>query len=202
MEQGSTSILSAALVLFFVMDPLGNVPLFVSYLRHVDEKRRTRVLAREVAIAGCVLLVFLFGGDGLLHVLHLEQESVTIGGGIVLMIIALRMVFPQQESSRRPESKEEPFIVPLAIPLLAGPSALATLILMVRSDPDAVITRWLPALGIAWGASAAILMASPILIRVLKKRGLTAIERLMGMILIMIAVQMVMTGIREFMTTT
>ena len=195
MFESGASVFSAAVVLFFVMDPLGNTPLFLSLLKGLPAKRRRYIIVRELFIALAILLAFLFFGQSLLTLLELEQESVTIAGGIVLMIIGLRMVFPTKDGVMGDQSGGEPFIVPLAIPLIAGPSALATLILMVHSDPDA-IGKWFSALMFAWGATALVLTAAPFLYGLLKDRGLSALERLMGMLLIMIAVQMLLNGLQ------
>ena len=194
-EQG-TSVFSAAVVLFFVMDPLGNAPLFLSLLKDIEPKRRRWIIIRELLIALAIMLAFLFFGQNLLNLLELEQESVTIAGGIVLMIIGLRMIFPTKEGVMGDQGGGEPFIVPLAIPLVAGPSALATLILMVRSEPEALGGKWLLALLLAWGAASLVLSSAPFLYGVLKERGLSALERLMGMLLIMIAVQMLVNGLQ------
>lgn len=190
----SESVWSAAVVLLFVMDPLGNIPLFLTLLKSVEESRRRRIIIRELLAALVILLCFLFFGQVLLDFLHLQRESVAIAGGIVLLIIGLRMVFPTKEGVMGATPQGEPFIVPLAIPLIAGPSALATLILMVRSAPDEM-THWLAALLVAWGATATLLLMAPFLYRVLRERGLLAVERLMGMLLIMIAVQMFLDGL-------
>jgi len=195
MFESGASVLSAATVLFFVMDPLGNVPLELTLLQDLEPKRRWIVLTRELLIALAILLTFLFFGQNLLDALHLEQESVTIAGGIVLLVIGLRMVFPRPEGIMGDTPDGEPFIVPIAIPLLAGPSALATLILMVRSEPEAMGV-WTLALLLAWGATAAILLAAPFFYRILRRRGLSALEKLMGMLLLMIAVQMLVNGIQ------
>lgn len=189
------SVWSAAIVLLFVMDPLGNIPLFLSLLKGIEPERRRRVLVRELFAALVVLLIFLFFGQFLLDFLHLRRESVAIAGGIVLLIIGVRMVFPTKEGVMGATPQGEPFIVPLAIPLIAGPSALATLILMVRSNPDRM-GSWLAALLLAWGATAILLLMAPFLYRVLRERGLIAVERLMGMLLIMIAVQMFLDGLQ------
>ena len=194
-EQG-TSVFSAAVVLFFVMDPLGNAPLFLSLLKDIEPKRRRWIIIRELLIALAIMLAFLFFGQNLLNLLELEQESVTIAGGIVLMIIGLRMIFPTKEGVMGDQGGGEPFIVPLAIPLVAGPSALATLILMVRSEPEALGGKWLLALLLAWGAASLVLSSAPFLYGMLKERGLSALERLMGMLLIMIAVQMLVNGLQ------
>jgi len=192
-------IISAAVTLFLVMDPLGNLPIFLSILKNVEEKRRRGIILRELFIALGVLTLFLFFGQQLLNFLHLEQESVTISGGIVLFIIGIRMVFPSKHNAlmgKNPD--EEPFIVPLAIPLIAGPSTIATLILMVNSNPEQVLDFGV-ALVAAWGVAAIILLSAPFLFKILRNRGLAAIERLMGMLLIMIAVQMFINGIKSIL---
>ena len=187
------SVWSGATLLLFVMDPFGNLPLVLSLLRDIDPARRRRIIARELLIALGILLVFLFLGQAILDFLGLQQGSVAIAGGIVLGIIGMRMVFPRSEGIMGQQLQGEPFIVPLAVPLIAGPSAMATVILMARSNPDAM-GRWLLAVLLAWGITAVVLLAAPSLYRVLRDRGLQAIERLMGMLLIMIAVQMVLNG--------
>lgn len=193
-----SGILSSAVVLFLVMDPLGNVPLFLSLLKDFEPKRRRIIILRELVIALAILLIFLYFGQNLLNFLQLEQESVSIAGGIVLFIIAIRMIFPSQHGIMGESLEGEPFIVPLAIPLIAGPSALATLILMVRSDPSRM-TDWLFALMMAWGITAVILLAAPLFYKLLRRRGLAAVERLMGMLLIMISVQMLLNGIKVYL---
>jgi multiple antibiotic resistance protein len=127
------NIWSAATVLLFVMDPFGNVPLVLTLLKGVDPKRRRFVIARELVMALVVLMTFLFVGQAILDFLGLQSESVTIAGGIVLGIIALRLIFPRPEGLMGHQADGEPFLVPLAIPLIAGPSAMATVILMARS---------------------------------------------------------------------
>lgn len=190
-------LLSAVVTLFLIMDPLGNVPIFLSVLKRVPQERRRAIVIREVLIAYVVLLVFLLLGDHALRLLHIEQETISIAGGIVLFLIAVRMIFPSHGSySDAPEG--EPLVVPLAIPLIAGPSAMAALLLLQRADPGGTLNLWL-ALTIAWGLTAAILIAAPFFYRILGERGLTAMERLMGMVLVMISVQMLLNGIRAFM---
>ncbi len=183
-----------AVLLLFVMDPFGNVPLVLSLLKDVPPERRRRVLRRELLIALGVLLFFLFFGRSILGFLGLEDESVAIAGGIVLGVIGLRMVFPRASGVMGYQAGGEPFIVPLAVPLIAGPSAMAFVILLARSDPGAM-GQWTVALLVAWVGTAAVLMAAPLLLRLLKERGLQAVERLMGMLLIMLAVQMVIDGL-------
>ena len=189
-------ILSSAVVLFLVMDPLGNIPVFLSILKDVDPRRRWKIILRELLIALVILIIFLFYGQNLLNLLHLQSESVSIAGGIILFIIGIRMVFPSRHGIMGTNFEGEPIIVPMAIPLIAGPSALATLMLLVNSDPDNMLS-WFTVLMIAWTLTAIILLSAPLFFKLLKRRGLAAIERLMGMILIMIAVQMFVTGIKS-----
>ncbi len=195
MENISGSIWSAAVLIFFLMDPLGNIPVMLAVLKGLDPKRQRQIIIRELLIALLVLVVFLFSGEALLNFMHLQQESVTIAGGIILLIIGLRLIFPKPEGVMGKQLDGEPFIVPIAIPMIAGPSVLAMLILLTKSDPTQM-TTWFLALLIAWSLSAVILLAAPLLYRVLGEKGLNAIERLMGMILVMMAVQMLINGVK------
>lgn len=187
---------SAIVTLFLIMDPLGNVPVFLSILKDVSPARRRIILIREVLIAYVVLLAFLFFGRHILQVLHLDQETISIAGGIVLFLIALRMIFPSPGGLHADAPEGEPFVVPLAIPLIAGPSTLAALLLLQRTEPGATWDLWI-AVTAAWALTAVILLAAPFFYRVLHQRGLIAMERLMGMLLVMISVQMLMNGIRS-----
>ena len=193
MDSG-TSVWSAAALLFFVLDPFGNAPIVLSLLKGVGKTRRRIVILRELVIALGVLLFFLFLGERILQFLGLQQQAVAIAGGIVLGVIGLRMVFPRPEGVMGEQGGGEPFIVPLAIPLIAGPSALATVILMAHRSPGEM-GRWTAAVLLAWAGTAVVLLSAPLLYRVLGPRGLTAAERLMGMLLIMLAVQMMVDGI-------
>lgn len=186
------------MTLFLIMDPLGNIPLFLSALKTVDPARRQRVLLREIAFAYIVLLASVFLGGIVLRLLGVDQETISIAGGIVLFLIALRMIFPGEAGSGADALEGEPFLVPLAVPLIAGPSTLAALLLLQRSAPGHTGSL-LVALTIAWALSGAILLSSTFFYRVLRERGLIAMERLMGMLLVMIAVQMFMNGIKAFL---
>lgn len=192
------SLLSASVLLFFVMDPLGNVPLFLSALRHVDPSRYRLVIVRELLIALVILVVFLFVGRYFLELLHVSPAALTAGGGVILLLIALRMIFPSHERSMREEVEGEPLVVPLAVPYTAGPSMLATELLFMSREPDRWPV-WLGAVGLAWLASAVILYFSASLRQLLGDRGLTALERLMGMLLVIVAVEMLMGGIAEYL---
>jgi MarC family membrane protein len=190
------TLLSAAVLMFFVMDPLGNVPFFLSALRHVEPRRQRRVIARELLIALAVLIFFLFAGQYVLDVLHVSATALRISGGVVLLLIAMRMIFPTPEKSMREDVAGEPFIVPLAVPYTAGPSALATELLLVSREPERWPV-WLGAVLLAWLATALILYFATGVSRYLGERGLIAIERLMGMLLITVAVQMLMDGLSQ-----
>lgn len=189
------STVTAALTLFLIMDPLGNVPIFLSVLDEVPPPRRRRVLMRELALALAVMVVFLFAGPGLMRLLGLSPTALSIAGGLVLFLIALRMIFPTAGGVMGDLPGGEPLVVPLAIPLIAGPSVLATLLLM-HPEGGAQAGVALGALLLAWSATALILMAAPALYRRLGRRGLVAIERLMGMVLVAISVQMLIDGLR------
>jgi multiple antibiotic resistance protein len=191
-------IFAAATLLFLVMDPLGNIPLFLSVLKQVPEERRRLVLRRELLIAYLVLLIFLVLGPYILSFLHVSQEAIRIGGGIVLFLIAIKMVFPKEGGLLGKTPDGEPFIVPLAIPLIAGPSSLAMIMLMRKSAEGQWLDMWL-AVTAAWVVSALILLASRRLYVLLGERGLIAIERLMGMVLIIMAVQMLLEGTAEYL---
>ncbi|HBO12561.1 MAG TPA: Marc family transporter [Halieaceae bacterium] len=185
---------SAFITLLLVMDPLGNVPIFLSVLKDVDPKRRQWVIFRELLVALGVLLLFLWGGSSVLDLMGLRQESISIAGAIILFLIAIRMIFPSPYGMIGDAPGGEPFIVPLAIPAVAGPSSLAIAMLMVHTDPSRMLD-WTAALVGAWAVSAVLLMASPLLLKALGNRGLIAMERLMGMILVIIAVQMFFDGV-------
>ena len=182
---------SAAILLFFVMDPIGNIPLFLAALKPVDPVRRFRVVGRELLIAYALLV-----GRPLLSMLAISEPALTIAGGIVLFLIALRMVFPAEHGKLGEDIDGEPFVVPLAVPYIAGPSALATVLLMTSRDP-ARRADWFFALSAAWLASAVILLLGARLSQFLGAKGITAIERLMGMVLVASAVQMFLDGVAK-----
>ncbi|MCK9537842.1 YhgN family NAAT transporter [Dokdonella sp.] len=192
------STLSAGIMLFLIMDPLGNIPLFLSLLKDVRPERRLWVLTRELLIALVVLFAFLFGGEYLLKLLQLKQESVSIAGGIVLFIIGVRMIFPPGRGIFGDIEGGEPFIVPMAIPAVAGPSTMAAVMLLANSHPGRTVD-WSVALFVAWLATAVILLSSTWLFRILGHSVLAAVERLMGMLLVALSVQMFLDGTVAYM---
>ncbi|HLS83847.1 MAG TPA: YhgN family NAAT transporter [Arenimonas sp.] len=190
--------LSAALLLFLILDPLGNIPVFLGLLKPLPGHRRRKVLARELLIALAVLFVFLWAGRYVLEMMHLRQESVAIAGGIVLFLIGLRMIFPSPEGLFGETPAGEPFIVPMAIPLVAGPSGMAAVMLLGSQAPGRMLD-WSLALVLAWAATAAILFSATYLYKVLGSRVLVAVERLMGMLLVAISVQMLLDGVKAYL---
>jgi len=188
---------SALILLLLVTDPLGNIPIFVAALRGVPPRRKPLVILRECLIAFGILLLFMLFGNRFMDALGLSDVSLTIGGGVILFLIALRMVFPVPEGIFGTAPGGEPFIVPLAIPAIAGPSALATVLLLVSRDPSRTF-EWIAALAVAIVVCAVVLVFSERLQRRLGERAVIAFERLMGMVLIAIAVEMILKGLRAF----
>jgi MarC family membrane protein len=188
---------SAVVLLLLVTDPFGNVPLVNAMLAGVPAPRRRLVILRECAIAFALLITFMLFGHKFLEVMHLSQTSLTIAGGVILFMIAIRMVFPGTGGALAGEPQGEPFIVPLAIPFIAGPSALATVMLMATREP-AKLGMWALAITVTLTFVTLILLAGERLQRLMGDRLMQAIERLMGLILTAMAVEMLLGGIREF----
>ena len=180
------------------MDPFGNIPIFLPILEKVPAERRRRVLVRELLIAFVVIVIFIFFGQYLMNFLGLERVSVGIAGGIILFLIAVRMVFPPAKLKDERDQGGEPLLVPLAIPLIAGPSLLAVLLLFSTSESEKLLNLLFAAF-IAWAATFLVLFSSTFLIRFLTKRGLVAIERLMGMILVALSVQLFINGLSDYL---
>jgi multiple antibiotic resistance protein len=190
-------VFSTALLLFLVIDPVGNIPAFLFILQGVPEARHKWIIFRELVIALVALVFFLFLGQYILAALQVSQGSLGAAGGIILFLIAVRMIFPVPKGVFGEEAEGgEPFIVPLAIPLIAGPAAMATLMLLMARD-SANWPQWLAALLVAWSISGIILLSADQLARLLGRRTLVAIERLMGLVLTAVAVQMFIDGVGQ-----
>ena len=190
------SIISTAILIMFVIDPFGNVPVILSILKDVELKRRRTVIIREMFFGLGILLLFLFFGESFLNLFHLETEAVRIAGAVIFFVIGIKLIFPgEQGSAQLYGSNSEPFVVPIAMPLIAGPSALATLLVMSKSHANNLGSLFISLL-LAWFVSAIIMYLSPFLYKVLREKGLSALERLMGMLLLMMSVQMFIDGIR------
>lgn len=191
------TFLSATILLVLITDPIGNIPIFANALRHVAPERRVRVILREISIAFLLLLTFMFVGEGFLRVMNLSELALQIGGGVILFLIALRMVFPPPAGATDDEPTAEPLIVPLAVPAIAGPSALATVLLLVSQQPGQRM-EWIGALCVTMAISATVLVSAERVLRVIGTRLVVAVERLMGLVLVSVAVEMLLRGIRTF----
>jgi len=192
-----TEFISATILIILVTDPFGNVPLAVGVLQHVAPERRLKVILRECFIAYLILLLFMFGGKAFLDIMRLSEVSLSIAGGVILFLIALRMVFPSAEGVFGDAAGGEPLIVPLAIPAIAGPSALATVMLMVSREPHR-LWLWIGAVSLAMLLATVVLASAERIQRIVGERGLRAFERLMGLVLTAMAVEMLLGGIRAF----
>jgi MarC family membrane protein len=190
------TFVSATILLILITDPIGNIPIFANALKHVAPERRSRVILREVMIAFALLLTFMFIGEGFLRVMNLSELSLQIGGGVILFLIALRMIFPPPPVDTV-ESTSEPLIVPLAIPAIAGPSALATVLLLVSQAPEKRL-EWVAALCVTMTVSAVVLVLAERIQRVAGDRFVVALERLMGLVLVAVSIEMLLRGIKLF----
>lgn len=195
------SFSSALLLMFLMADPLGNIPLFIAALKQVPARRRTLIILRECAIAALVLAVFAFVGKPFLDALGLSQAALSIGGGLIVLLMAIRMVFPSKEGVFGESPSGEPFIVPLAVPALAGPSTLATVLVLVGSGPGRIV-EWLSVVVITMFLSAVILIFADRIQQIVGERTTAAFERLMGLILATMAVQMFLSGITSYIQMT
>lgn len=192
------SMLSVAFALFLLMDPIGNIPLYISLLKGVPPARQRVVILREMVIALFIIILFNFLGHGLMHFLNIHNDTIQIAGGIILFLICLKMIFPSpHESFGNHPHHTEPFIVPLAVPLVAGPAVLAAVMIYSQQEENSLIM--VGSILIAWGASLIILWGAPFLRMILGAKGILALERLMGLVLILISVEMFMSGLSTFL---
>jgi len=191
------SFLSAVILLLLVLDPLGSLPVFIPIMRDVPPERRTLVALREVAIAFAVLFAFMFLGEGFLRVMRLSERSLEVAGGVILLMVAIRMIFSHEGGVYGTPEGKEPFIFPLAVPLLAGPSAMATVLLLASRQPDRVLS-WVGALACAMLVSGAVLLLCERIRRLLGDSVVSALEKLMGLVLTAIAVEMILAGLKQY----
>jgi len=194
-----TSFISATVLLILITDPLGNIPLFITALKQVKPERRKKVVYRECLIAFLVLLTFMFFGRNFLDVMHLTDQSMQVAGGVILFLIALKMIFPSEGGSVFGSDKlhGEPFIVPIAIPLIAGPSAMATVFLMSTREPSRML-EWIGALTICMLVTTVVFLFSGRLQKLLGEQAITALERLMGLVLTAISIEMLLGGVASY----
>ncbi|PPE66981.1 MarC family protein [Caldimonas caldifontis] len=191
------NFLSALILLLLVLDPFGSLPIFISVLKGVPPERRTRVAVREVLIAFFVLLGFMFAGGAFLKLMHLSERSLEVAGGVILLIIAIRMIFASGGEIYAAGTGREPFIFPLAVPLLAGPSAMATVLLLASRQPERLL-EWVGALSTAMLVCGLVLLAADRLRKLLGDSMVAAIEKLMGLVLTAIAVEMILAGLKRY----
>jgi multiple antibiotic resistance protein len=170
--------------------------MFLFVLQNIPPERRKAIIIRESFFALIILMIFLFTGRYILDSLHVTESSLGIAGGVILMLIAIRMIFSSSGEVFNVERESEPLIFPLAVPLTAGPAAMTTVILIMGKDPSRWWV-WALALFCAWLISSVILFFSSNLNRLLGTKGLLACERLMGMLLTAVAVQMFIDGLRQ-----
>lgn len=191
------SFLSAFILLLLVLDPFGSLPIFIPVMRTVPARRRVLVALREVAIAFAVLCLFMFFGESFLRVMRLSERSLEVAGGVILLMVSIRMIFsPSGEAYGVPEGRE-PLIFPLAVPLLAGPSAMATVLLLASREPDRVV-EWVGALACAMAVSGLVLVGCARIRRWLGDSVVSALEKLMGLVLTAIAVEMILAGLKRY----
>lgn len=193
----ASDLISAIVLLILVTDPFGNVPLVVAAMQKVPRERRLKIILRECAIAYGLLLAFLFGGRAFLELMHLSETSLVLAGGIILFMIAIRMVFSPPDSvfgDAGASGHAEPFIVPLAIPAIAGPSALATVMLMASRSPDQ-LGMLVVAITAAMVVMVIVLALSDPIQRVVGDQGVLAMTRLMGLVLTALSIEMLVSGL-------
>ena len=195
-----SSFVSAVVLLVLVTDPLGNIPAFLGLLRQVEPGRRQRIIFREVLFAFAILVFFALFGQKVLRLMHLTDTSLGIAGGVILFLIALKMVFPHPDGAAPHRLHGEPFLVPLAVPFIAGPSAIATVLLLVSREPHR-LGEWLGALSVAMAISALVLSFAEKIADFLGEQVTMAFERLMGLVLTAIAIEMLLAGITKFVQT-
>ena len=187
---------SIALALFLLMDPVGNIPFYISFLKGIPPRRQRIIIIREMLIALFIIILFSFVGEALMEFLHISLDTIQIAGGIILFLLCLKMIFPSADDAHETHSQAtEPFIVPLAVPLVAGPSVLALVMIYSQQQSSSMM---IGAICIAWVVSLLILLTCEWIKKVLGAPGITAMERLMGLILLLIAIQMFMSGISSF----
>lgn len=189
-------LISIAFILFLIMDPIGNISSFLGLVKDAPPKRQRWIALREMLIALLVIVGFNYLGEYILSILHFSEKTLRIASGVILFLAAIKILFPSIDSPRANLMQGEPSIVPLAIPLIAGPSLLATVMLFAHIEPSAFFV--LQAILIAWSASLLILLSAPFLQRVLGSNGLMAAERLLGMVLVLIAIQRFLEGVQLF----
>lgn len=194
-------IIATAGALLLVMDPPGNAPVVQGLMQHIEPRRRMRIMVREMFIVLGLLLLFFFLGEEILKWLGLSNGSLNLTGGIMLFLIAVGMVFPTVPSRTRSTDPvgEEPFIVPIAMPLIVGPAVISLVMMQAAmAYYGNMLAEGIIAMLLAWFASSVLMLFSGKILDCLGEKGTVALTRLMGTILVMIAVQMLLNGITEY----
>lgn len=190
-----SNFISSTFLLLLLLDPLGNIPVVIALLRGQSTRQQQHVVIRESLIAGILLIAFVYIGDWLLKALHLSAPAIEISGGLILFLIALRMVFPvRSHDEADPEYGRDPLIVPLAIPMIAGPSSLATVLINARQAQHSLLL--VGSIAVAILINMLILCSAGRVAKLFGKAGLAAMERLMGLALTTMAIQMLISGIK------
>lgn len=190
------SLLSITLILFLIMDPLGNIASFLKLVEDIPPRRITWVVCREMIIALAFMILFAFLGELILSILEISEITVRITSAVIIFLTAVKILFPTTDSLRANLPKGEPYITPLAVPLIAGPSLLATIMLFAHIEPSSL--TMFSSIGIAWVATTLILLNASRIQKAIGNNGLMAAERLTGMLLVMLAIQRFMEGIHQF----
>lgn len=188
---------SALILLLLVLDPLGSLPVFIPVMRQISPARQRRVALREVGIAFAVLVTFMLLGETFLRVMHLSERSLEVAGGVILLMVAIRMIFSHADGVYGVPDGREPLIFPLAIPLMAGPSAMATVLLLASRQPER-LWQWVGALAVALAVSGTVLLLAERIRRWVGDSVVTAAEKLMGLVLTAIAVEMILAGLKRY----
>lgn len=188
------TLASLFLMLFLIMDPFGNIASFLDQIK----KDYKKTVLREMGFALAIMVTFAFIGEGLMNFLQLNQTTIYISSGLILFLMAFQILFPTKDSIRKNLPKTAPYIIPLALPLIAGPSLLATIMLFTT---ETSLLTLLGGILISWAVALIVLLFGPEIRSLLKETGLQAVERLMGMILILLAIQRVAKGIILFINT-
>ncbi|MGK5594945.1 MAG: MarC family protein [Parachlamydiaceae bacterium] len=194
------TLFSIAFMLFLIMDPVGNVSSYLNLVNELPRKRQRWIVIREMLIALAFMLLFNAIGEYIFNILQISHTVVRLSSGLILFLVAIKILFPSVDSPRANLPKGEPFVIPLAIPLIAGPSLLATIMLYAHEIPG--VSLMVGAIFLAWLAASVVLLASPYLKKALGNNGLMACERLMGMILILLAIQRFAEGVQLFVKST
>lgn len=194
-----TSFFTITVAIFLVLNATGQIPLFLALLARFDHRRQMKIICRELSVALGILLLFTFCGDKVLNILGISRPIIGMAGGILLFLISLTMVFPRKNGSEETLT-QEPVIIPLAIPIITGPGAIATVMLYAHETGNS----WLVASAAfaAWVPSLIIILLGSYIKKLLGEKGLVAIERLGGMLVCLIGVQMFASGtlliVKEF----